>query len=79
MGDGFRTRVFCEAGEAIGNVARRLNPVSRRRRLDKDLLAKWRGRMPRPVLDLSDIGRPGFDGDVIDATYRVIEDEDKEA
>jgi hypothetical protein len=74
MADRFGSTVLQEAGEAIGNVGRR---VFRRRRRDvgEQALARWMAQVPLPQVSRSEAPRTTPDEGVIEATYQVIDDE----
>ena len=70
-------RIFREAGEAIGNVGRR---VFRRRkaRQVEEAIERWSELLPLPTLSSDGERRHKPNRDVIDASYRIItNDEEK--
>ena len=77
--DGFAASLLHEAGEAIGNVGRRLLRRRHRRHDAEEALERWRERVPAPIISTHGKARCSFDGTVIDATsWRVINDEEGE-
>ena len=75
--------VFVEAAAAIGNVGKRLKGRRRRREAAR-LAEEWRQRLPVPEITLSACGTRSTPGDVInstcriiDARYRVIDEEEE--
>jgi hypothetical protein len=77
MGDDFRESVFYEVGEAIGNVGRKLLR-RRRKQVDKEVLQHWMERVPLPTLQRPEGERDGGKIEVIDASYRVIRDQEED-
>lgn len=81
MRDAFRSNVLCEAGEAIGNVGRRL--LRRRRRTRaleaEQALQRWLRAVPAPVIPPTREAKPApKEGPVIEGTYRVIHNDEEE-
>lgn len=72
MPDSFRANVFSEAGEAIGNVKRRLFPKRRRRNEADAALARWLRVVPAPVIPPQRQAQRSPEGVVIEGTCRVI-------
>jgi hypothetical protein len=75
MGDDFVRNVFCEAGEAIGNVQRRVFGFRRRGREAEAALRRWLDQVPAPVISPSPQRvRHAAEGQIVETTWRVIED-----
>lgn len=70
--------VFRAAGEAIGNVGRRLWRRRFRRRYTEEALQRWMERVPVPSVPLDGV-RTEADNQVIDASYRVLSEKGAEA
>lgn len=79
MPEAFGARVFCEAGEAIGNVGRRLLRRRRTRALEAEqALQRWLRAVPAPVIPPTREAKPApKEGPVIEGTYRVIHDDEE--
>jgi hypothetical protein len=80
MPEAFGARVFCEAGEAIGNVGRRLLRRRRTRALEAEqALQRWLRAVPAPVIPPTREAKPApKEGPVIEGTYRVIHDDEED-
>lgn len=80
MRDAFRSNVLWEAGEAIGNVGRRLLRRRRTRALEAEqALQRWLRLVPAPVIPPTREAKPApREGPVIEGTYRVIHDDEEE-
>lgn len=77
MEDGHRSGILYEAGEAIGNVQRRW--FRRRKRFDvQQALARWAERVPLPQIPPTREANPSRNGEVIDVTYRIIDDKESQ-
>ena len=72
MGEGFGSRVLYEAGEAIGNIGRRVFR-RKRARVAQETLERWLERVPLPQLQPQQDGRTPPEEDAIDVSYRVID------
>jgi len=76
MPDELAGNVLREAGEAIGNVGRRL--LRRRRRFDvQQALARWEARVPLPSIPPKDASAPP-EGEVVEGTCRIIDETEEE-
>lgn len=64
--------LFHEAGEAIGNVGRRVFRKRNRRREAEEALERWSKLVPLPVIPPTRQGQSPVDDDVIDTTWHVI-------
>jgi hypothetical protein len=71
--------ILQEAGEAIGNVGRRLLGRRRKGRVAEQALARWLARVPLPVVRLDGERQARPADEVIEGTFRVIESEKGES
>ena len=77
---------LCEAGEAIGNIGKRVFKRRTRRRDAEDAVERWLKRIPSPIVPQEAAQSTGAEGaggtaaddDVIDAVFRVIDTEGDE-
>ena len=67
--------IFYEAGEAIGNVGRRLLRRKRRSQAE-EVLERWSARVPLPKIAPTKEDRLTAEDEVIDVSYRVIQDDE---
>ncbi len=67
--------IFYEAGEAIGNVGRRLLRRKRRSQAE-EALERWSARVPLPKISPTQEDRLTAEDEVIDVSYRVIQDDE---
>jgi hypothetical protein len=77
MGEDAHMGILSEAGEAIGNVGRRLFRRKRTRQAE-EAVQRWMERVPAPHLQESSGQRGRPDEGVIDGTCRVIEDDEEQ-
>jgi hypothetical protein len=64
--------ILHEAGEAIGNIGRRVFR-RKRARVAQETLERWLERVPLPQLQPQQGGRTPPEEDAIDVSYRVID------
>jgi hypothetical protein len=80
MPDEFRENVLREAGEAIGNVVPGRRFFRRRKRFDvQQALARWAARVPVPRIPLTKDASAPPEGEVIDGTCTVIDENEEGA
>lgn len=72
MGDRFGSRVLYEAGEAIGNIGKRVFR-RKRARVAQETLERWLERVPLPQLQPQQGARTPPEEDAIDVSYRVVD------
>jgi hypothetical protein len=75
MSDEFAETWLYEAGEAIGNVGRRVLRRRNRGREAEQALQRWLRIVPAPVIPPTRQGQSQPDEDVIDAVYRIVDDQ----
>ena len=75
MSDAFRSDVFHEAGEAIGNVGRRLLKRRNKRGEAEQALRRWLKVVPAPVIPPTRQAQSQPEDDVIEGVCRVIDDQ----
>lgn len=80
MPEEFRHNVFCEVGEAIGNVARRLlHRTPTRAQQAEQALQRWLRVVPAPVIPPTREAKTApKEGAVIEGTCRVIHEDEEE-
>ena len=66
--------ILYDAGEAIGNVGRRLFR-GRRARQSEEVLARWSQQVPIPHISPSQRERIHLQEDAIDVDYRILTEE----
>jgi hypothetical protein len=64
-----------EFGEAIGNVGRRVLRRRNRGREAEQALQRWLKLVPAPVIPPTRPGQSQADENVIDAVYRIVDDQ----
>jgi hypothetical protein len=75
MNGGMADDALYEFGEAIGNVGRRVLRRRNRGREAEQSLQRWLKVVPAPVIPPTRPGQSQPDEDVIDAVYRIVDDE----
>ena len=65
------------AGEAIGNVGRWLSRRRRRRHDAEQTLQRWMRAVPLPIVPLTSGAKQRPEEDVIEGSWRVVEDDDQ--
>lgn len=70
--------ILYEAGEAIGNVGRKLFRGKRARQAD-EALARWTQQVPMPHIPPTRGGRSRAQDEAIDVSYRILDNEAHEA
>jgi len=67
-----------EAGEAIGNVGKKVFRRRSRRREAEEALERWLKLIPAPVIPPTQGEPSSADTNVIDTTWRVIDNDEEE-